>query len=417
MAVMTLAVSCASDSANSEGTGGATSTMDAAVPPQDSSTLDGANDAGTQADVGTDAGPPVLEPVPCPAPEPGDLSSEEYAEQGRAALCALHTRCGEATQPFFAPGTVCRTPGTDTLTPQLARGSVCFDPQLARDCLEAFTTLNCTDLIRQRWTVRCFKVHRPLLDEGEPCTSSTECFAGRCVFGAECPGHCERKTNCATYLDCPLGIVCTAGECIEPQPEGGPCDQWYGCQEGLTCSPNTGLCRPVAESGGCQTWDCDPSLYCYNGGGGITECRERAPEGESCSPELLNFCAEGLVCANGTCRVARGPGDTCQCDASCPEGFTCTVDGCAELPLPPDTCDPDYGCWEGDCVDGICQRREEGANCSRSVDCKGHCDIDLVFGSECVNDSAEGESCGGELRCERGLQCRDGVCREPCSSE
>ncbi len=375
------------------------SASDARVPVQDAE-LDAAIDAGSDGGV-------------VAACDPGSAADyAAYREAARTARCAAAERCGAGTAPWFSFGTSCHPSSSEAgeLDEAVARGTVCFDDAAAAACLDALATLPCDELLHATLEL-CMRATRPRLAPGEACVDDRECIAGRCVTGASCPGTCEalpaEGEACADLLDCAPGLYCTSGTCRAPQPEGAPCQAVVQCQAGLLCVD--GSCAPgLPEGERCAPFECDETSYCAVAG---NVCRARGGEGASCSePEE---CLEGLVCSSRICRVARGPGDPCSLASECPQAFGC--DGtCVPLPRVGEACDATLGCWEGDCIDGTCTRRSAGETCSSDADCEGYCDIDVVFGNECVDRRPAGSSCSFARTCERGLECRAGECRAPC---
>lgn len=379
---------------------------DAGVPEDATARSDGAP--------GTDAGAGAA----CPTPPPGGPTPGEHAAALRAAMCAAEERCGGALAPWIAPTTACH-PGfagdASSLEAWIAGGSVCFDAEAAAACIDAYSHVECSELARISLGV-CRRALRGLLGEGAPCVSSEQCADGACRTGASCPGECaalpREGERCAAPFDCASGLICTRGTCLPPQAAGAACDFWLSCAAGLACIG--GRCgAPLGEGERCMPFECAPDLYCYTSGA-ISVCRAREVAGRAC--DALEECAAGLTCATRMCVDASGPGEPCTRRGQCPAAYACDVtSGCVPLPRLGEACGA-HGCWEGDCTGGVCVARGAGAPCSDDRDCVGWCDVDPVFGSECVDPVAEGASCRYRRECEAGLDCRAGACRASCGT-
>ncbi len=133
-------------------------------------------------------------------------------------------------------------------------------------------------------------------DEGEPCSSSSDCLPKLvCAGSATCerpgePGTGDTDDNCKEKEDCLLELTCGSdGKCGEAgnTGQGEPCASSEKCALGLVCSA-MGTCEEAGAPG------------------------TKAP-GQSCESPL--DCAFGVVCLEGTCTpVALWNGADCSDD-------------------------------------------------------------------------------------------------------
>ena len=141
-------------------------------------------------------------------------------------------------------------------------------------------------------------------------------------------------------------------------------------------------------------------------------------------------CADGLVCAEGSCVAPCSTGEF-----PCADAYTC-VDGlCVETSCLDVECDAGQICRDGECGDAC-----SGVSCPEGQDCQlGRC-RDLCAGIECENGAVcdkgvcvspcsckacpAGKQCQDDGRCldmacmdvvcDSGLVCLDGECVDPC---
>jgi hypothetical protein len=208
--------------------------------------------------------------------------------------------------------------------------------------------------------IACDSAFRGKLPPGEPCTSSIECAAdpgdeASCEQGQDCTQNPDGTTDCTQsqgtctvdhrasagedcYWTCtdhedgstlcfgsggdePAvrgrcfmndGLYCSsAGTCAAQVGAGEACQTDDGCEGGLVCSFDTGLCEPEATEGQpCFSSDCADGLYCADG---------------TCAPQLQagSPCTDFDACLNGSCSSG-----TCEADASTSDtglAFACAL--------------------------------------------------------------------------------------------
>jgi hypothetical protein len=304
----------------------------------------------------------------------------------------------------------------------------------------------------------------------EPCTDSSKCFSGWCVFhqaehvcskvcdDGQCPSGwtceelqvsggtmpvcvsnhptlcrpCIDESDCLTeagaYAACLAlgteGNFC-GGAC---DPQGG-CPTGYACQEAVTiggisasqCLPETGICD-------CSNWSVEQALTteCFNenqwglcqgsrfcAAEGLSPCSAQTPAEESCNG-LDDDC-------DGELDEETDSGTPCDDDNPCTGDLCLGEAGCQHEPLPEGTCDDGDPCTQQDC----CQA---GACVGIAVDCNDSnlCTDDYCDEAGCQHqynmaDCDDGDACTSFDRCEEGiclpgatLDCDDG---NPCTGD
>lgn len=214
----------------------------------------------------------------------------------------------------------------------------------------------------------------------EPVTTGVPCA---CTTDQRCEDGVCIDPDCASDLDCPIGSLCTAGECVVPS----------GCTTDAECPG--GACI----EGACYTFECDTgaseSRDCLCGGG-VTESRS---------------CETGRWGAWSGCPdVECSPGDN--------ELIECPCGGTSER-ICNDTCTwgPATGCGEA-CEPGATEEAACG-NCGTSTRA---CDSTCAWGdwSACVGEGAcapgdvEVVSCGASDVGACALGSAESVCGETC---
>jgi hypothetical protein len=170
----------------------------------------------------------------------------------------------------------------------------------------------------------------PEKEDGEACTSASECDGIECNTQGVCQDFLDR--SCTADDDCGPGR-CVDSKCAPWAPLGGACETNADCAIGSGC--DAGKCKLVVR--------------CTLG-----------EEGEPCG--LWN-CRGGLACIDNTCTEpavpARPDGAECTSPEDCTSGYCVFT-----LSEPPPwvcgkkqssaTCDDDAQCESGSCVDFRC---------------------------------------------------------------
>jgi hypothetical protein len=110
----------------------------------------------------------------------------------------------------------------------------------------------------------CQPEPQPLgLDDGEACTSDSDCGGGTCIPHPEWPdGYCTTM-GCETRVDCATEVGGVDNRCLQGRGFDlcvRMCDSSEECREGYTCQPVGGGQSFCAPGGGGQTSDADPGL-------------------------------------------------------------------------------------------------------------------------------------------------------------
>jgi hypothetical protein len=261
-------------------------------------------------------------------------------------------------------------------------------------------------------------------DEGGNCDSSPDCCdplfcVAHACLAQDClpPGEPCTANPTGNDLTCCANFVCVDGICepevVEPcASPGSPCDDipvpccaGSQCIDGFCTDPNN-PCTPFEQPCDATTPPCCGDLPCTNGFCAPFVC---SFEGEPCEidADCCNDYSED--CINGVCTtVCVDSGGACETDADCCSSFA------------------GYGC-----SDGICQDRCTGFDCfccpgswcvaegdeCASIECtdSGDCPTRAVgcHNGWCVD--YEWWVCETTSDCDPGLECRQGVCQEPCA--
>jgi hypothetical protein len=216
-------------------------------------------------------------------------------------------------------------------------------------CATALSAVSCEDLLNNSLPEAC----RPLpgqRDNPSACGEQAECASLRCARASDALcGHCAELANegepCTSASDCAGGLVCTTAElCALPLAERGTCAADRPCAfplvcaggacsatlaAGSACDPKADRCNAFAgEVCGPLSLVCEPLRYeraagpCGYVDGGWTACTQGATcSGSGATSHCLPAAADGEACSS------RGPG--CLSPARCSDGV-CTVGSVAE---------------------------------------------------------------------------------------
>lgn len=221
---------------------------------------------------------------------------------------------------------------------------------------------------------------------------------------SSCPGCCDANDQCftgespqacgiagATCQACTGSQVCTAGQCRNPQPDGGGGGAGGGSgggggADGGSCNSSncTGCCT---ATGACQTNT--SAAACGQNGAACVSC------------QFGQACTSG-ACTGTTCDTCRDGLGNCLPDAG-NVNFACGKNGNICV-----SCNTASGqsCQNGQCVGGTCD----------SVSCADGCCVGSGSGATCVRDGgnpqcgtggAACQSCQGSAQCVSG-QCQGG---------
>jgi len=234
----------------------------------------------------------------------------------------------------------------------------------------------------------CEKIGIAMLKIGETCQSSTQCKSSKCATGkcsdtcyGACPGlkSVPRIGSTSNSDCCTTGPNCASGVCCyDLNP--------FGCN---TCENNCGLSveGPVAGENKPISRYCEDNMNCRS-----LKCSTTAGGYHTCEDDCGNFGCEGDIigaefpigavcessnqCASLKCSETVGGRHTCEAE--------CGVFGCRAESNVGDSCFQDSQCRTDRCAYG-----------------------DSLFGWECRNKIAEGETCPlGEFgACDLDLSC------------
>jgi hypothetical protein len=163
------------------------------------------------------------------------------------------------------------------------------------------------------------------IDDGDLCDENQICLRGTCV------GRCDTGE-----FQCPPGLTCDNGYCVDPDCAGIECPAGQVCRAGECIDSCSGIVCPVGQDcidgrciAACAGVECPAGSVCDRGVCvGLCSCTG-CPAGKECGPD-------------GVC-VAPG----CE-DVSCPAGETCVDGDCV------DVCEPAVCPGGAPCANGMC---------------------------------------------------------------
>lgn len=272
----------------------------------------------------------------------------------------------------------------------LESGTVRFDSDAAKDCLESYD-----DICAGGWAQACSRVYVGTVPDGLACGYDVQCASGECSadFGDAC------------------------GTCIAAAPNGATCSYLTPCRPESYCdySGTSPVCRPdelapivteakLGES--CEedadTWvECAPGLFCDED---TERCTARLAAGLRCD-EYSDQCADGTIC------MLRDADAEPRC---APLTITDVVGAdCGERPTGYVECDASKRMWcnEDDVCEQLAGNGKLGSRCEFDSDCESlrcawdeaasnaYCVAgDLPVGAPCREDSVcETHECGYEV--------------------
>jgi hypothetical protein len=112
----------------------------------------------------------------------------------------------------------------------------------------------------------------------------------------------EPGQDCDPNTDVCARSFCDGSRCRELPTSGVSCSPGSYCRDGW-CDRNLGICKPyVGEGGACESWtSCEDGMYCLPFPD--ERCKPRLDLGETCDPTRNSFDFPGvsLACAGGLC--------------------------------------------------------------------------------------------------------------------
>ncbi len=284
----------------------------------------------------------------------------------------------------------------DGLEEAVANGTVTFDADAAKTCLNAFRDQCFAEIPNEA----CERTFIGNLTEGESCAQAEECQPGlfcdtavgdicqqtckpaadtgeACDSDAQCGGEPGVEKVCGNDNTCVELVFTTDAALGEPCGDFDDFTRSVTCADGLFCQGLTtsddGVCaEPVAQGQSCQDFDeCEQGAFCVNG-----TCRPLSirDSGQSCTTDEiepgapLELCnsLKGLACAAGTCEAAQGGAENQPCRGdgdiflqACDEGLFCDFESgiCQAPKANGEACFGDDECASDNCGfdTGVCE--------------------------------------------------------------
>ena len=181
----------------------------------------------------------------------------------------------------------------------------CIDPRV----LDGACTADCQCQADMECAVdKCKK------EDGQACTTATECSSGMCIAGTcgTCAGKNDITTACKTATI--ANGWCCNNQCIDPRVLDGACTADCQCRVDLNLECAVDKCKKE-DGQECATGPGCASGVCVNAACGTCE----GNDGRTCTREGV---AEGRCCA-GTCSVPGDVDAACTADCDCLENMQC----------------------------------------------------------------------------------------------
>ncbi|MBI2377741.1 MAG: hypothetical protein HYV07_27310 [Deltaproteobacteria bacterium] len=302
-------------------------------------------------------------------------------ECDRAAACGLFVGAFDraACETWF--DTVRCRPVVGQLEKALDRGSLSYDGQAARRCVEAVGKTECSGAIRSTLFVDgCGEPLTGLAQPGDACVLGIECAGAAWCNLSLCPGACVAPRalgeSCEARSPCEEGLYCsTTGTCLEAVSIGQPCALSLvgnSCKEGSFCDRSGSDPRCVVGGGrgaACaRKVDCAKELSC------IRATCSGGEDGDSCDED--EDCDDGLVCGSrGRCAIPAAQGASCEGHGACRPGLACTstagTSACLLEPAAGTACSPTGApCHLSECKEASCVAAAlDGEACLEPTDC------------------------------------------------
>jgi hypothetical protein len=254
------------------------------------------------------------------------------------------------------------------------------------DCATAIADVPCDSELK----LDCGLNSPGTLADGTACLENNQCASG----------YCKEKDLCGT--------------CTSVVPEGGKCDPVGGtrCAKDLRCSVPAGepqteaKCeREVFAKAGEACSDsfnsegprkgCDKELSCVEG-----KCTANLKLGAACEQSSGKArCGGVTICLDGTCRLRRLVGESCQSPFDC-KTARCEEGKCVERALAAAKAGEKCGGLNGTC--------EKGTKCMQFTSTDSRCTVPANEGEACYDGPPkEGQTLP---RCKQYFSCKDAKC-------
>lgn len=307
--------------------------------------------------------------IACAAGCGGGVAIEDLDDELLDALCARSVRCGAAESIEGCRGQF-ESFSTALLELQHAveNGSVLYDEDAMRKCLDAVASMSCDRTSRDQRVEppACSKAFRGTVPDGGVCLISAQCISGRCDISicpeACCEGTCEPEipeaqigASCAA-ADCVAGAFCDEAEICQPLlATGEACLDDDECDYNLHCSGVTDTCVDAPNRGEpCPDGSCaDVGTFCD----ASSRCVGRPGRDEACGQ--FGSCQQPNICDQATLRCVPPPGPGQACQSTCAAGAYCDTQAgtCMEQKPEGAACTLDRECANGFCDDATSQCR------------------------------------------------------------
>lgn len=285
-----------------------------------------------------------FEPIDHSTGDGGVANVEDYLEEYERLLCEIYAECG-----LYSNASVCLDAYSSVFDPseyasRVSAGTVLFDPEQGRLCLEDRRKAQCPGLFSTS-PASCAGVFKGTLPSGAACRDLVDCASSSCTPKADC----DREKSCC--LGSCSRLVSAGGDC---SVAGTVCDKGTGCWNGRCVDV-------LPEGSSCSTGGvpCEPSTVCVALVSGESPTCVRPPRfGDPClsygaCDTFLKCNATTLKCESATWRAL---GEACTYSIECTFDAYCFEGKCAMRLQNGAACSDDIECIH-DCIDGKCARK------------------------------------------------------------
>ena len=338
-----------------------------------------------------------------------------------SACSSACDRCDLPTSPGNCAVAPAGNPGNPSCSPYVCNGVALFCPTSCTSDSNCISGDYCSG-------GQCV----PKIQQGQPCTSGSQCATGVCADGVCCNMACGGQCQACNVSGSVGTCVAVTGTPVPPRPactgDGSLCS---GSCNGV----NTTACTYPTSSTQCRNASCTNGVETFasscNGAGSCPAAVTASCSPYVCGPtSCLTTCASDADCVSsdycggglpGTCLPKQALGQSCsannQCaSAFCTDGVCCTSacngGGCDRCNLAGSvgTCTIASSGFAGNpsCSPYVCNGTS--AACPTSCTSDSNCiSTDYCSNGQCVQKVQQGQACSSNAQCQTGF-CVDGVC-------
>lgn len=290
---------------------------------------------------------------------PGSIPPAEYHDGLAAAECDFAVRCELVEDRATCDAAnILIDQEQKSLLAAIADGTVAYDGQAAKRCLELLSMQGCS--------FAGFHVDNPCDDV----------FRGTVAPGGACfiDGQCANRGSCnQNDGNCDIDVACCIGTCagaLTESPITGPCgDNLHYCARDAYCRGTTCTALVATEGAACDALvACADPMACTGATSGV--CKTPAATGATCVRTDVRPCADSRDFCDATsltCTRSAAPGASCA-NAVCVDYAKCIQNTCVADKKLGETCTTGAGAADCagtlECTGGQCTAPPAGMTCA-----------------------------------------------------